>query len=572
MDEFKHRTTSLLQDLQNREVGPDWDARAILQALQGHPLSAISTKSPVPLPRDDQLERGSAPASNYTAVTKLPSILKRSTAPQSPNSEQNSTPWQSSEVSLDERGMVGRALPSSTSDTGASRRGLSVRFADSEYKIDSLPSSPTVFGSPRERVPSHFHSPDSHSLQDGESALHCSHDIAPILVRSCVSDPCTPNDSPGPETYNTRKSRFFNRDGAKSSNPRSRTQSNSFSFPLEVRTELGSCDWLEDSPGQMRAPSKTKYHSEPLPTPARKDECPGDISKSGPVPACKLPRQGKLENFQMFRTKSERFNPSIQKNFSRLQSRMLGTAPESPEKPGRGSGVPRPRLERSIPAGRYFAALQGPELEDLKECEEVLLPLDQEWPFLLRFPISSFGISLGLGSQTILWKSIDFTSSTHLLHIPKLVNLVLWCSALFALIMVFSTYTLKCIFYFEAVRREFQHPVRVNFFFAPWIAAMFLTIGASNYCNFNPPCSLVCIHDTTVSVRAQDLWPMAIWRLEKVIQGGQSVYTLVHCREFYWSYSWGNSGVERASRLSLGSWPCSLLGCFCYSLSEAAHK
>lgn len=32
-------------------------------------------------------------------------------------------------------------------------------------------------------------------------------------------------------------------------------------------------------------------------------------------------------------------------------------------------------------------------------------------------------------------------------------------------------------YYFEAVRREYHHPVRVNFFFAPWIAALFLAIG-----------------------------------------------------------------------------------------------
>ena len=35
---------------------------------------------------------------------------------------------------------------------------------------------------------------------------------------------------------------------------------------------------------------------------------------------------------------------------------------------------------------------------------------------------------------------------------------------------------LKVQYYFEAVRRTYHHPVRVNFF-APWIAAMFLAIG-----------------------------------------------------------------------------------------------
>ncbi|URD83270.1 hypothetical protein MUK42_05316 [Musa troglodytarum] len=35
----------------------------------------------------------------------------------------------------------------------------------------------------------------------------------------------------------------------------------------------------------------------------------------------------------------------------------------------------------------------------------------------------------------------------------------------------------RASFYFEAIRREYFHPVRVNFFFAPWIACMFLAIG-----------------------------------------------------------------------------------------------
>ncbi|ONK69059.1 uncharacterized protein A4U43_C05F18860 [Asparagus officinalis] len=38
-------------------------------------------------------------------------------------------------------------------------------------------------------------------------------------------------------------------------------------------------------------------------------------------------------------------------------------------------------------------------------------------------------------------------------------------------------YSLKLIFYFESVRREYYHPNRVNFFFAPWIAFLFLALG-----------------------------------------------------------------------------------------------
>ncbi|KAJ7534833.1 hypothetical protein O6H91_12G006100 [Diphasiastrum complanatum] len=102
---------------------------------------------------------------------------------------------------------------------------------------------------------------------------------------------------------------------------------------------------------------------------------------------------------------------------------------------------------------------------------------NQKWPFLLRFPISSFGITLGLGSQTIMWKHLAATPSMHFLHLPHSINLFLWFTALVATFMISATFILKCMFYFEAVRREYYHPVRVNYFFAPWIACMFLTLG-----------------------------------------------------------------------------------------------
>ncbi|RRT56808.1 hypothetical protein B296_00047625 [Ensete ventricosum] len=46
---------------------------------------------------------------------------------------------------------------------------------------------------------------------------------------------------------------------------------------------------------------------------------------------------------------------------------------------------------------------------------------------------------------------------------------------------------LKIIFYFEAIRREYYHPIRANFFFAPWIACLFLAIGM-------PPSVAVNLH------------------------------------------------------------------------------
>ncbi|KAH9625773.1 hypothetical protein KSS87_010738 [Heliosperma pusillum] len=130
-----------------------------------------------------------------------------------------------------------------------------------------------------------------------------------------------------------------------------------------------------------------------------------------------------------------------------------------------------------LPVDRYFDALEGPELDTLRPTEELMLPDDKTWPFLLRFSISSFGICLGVSSQAILWKTLATSTSTSFLHISPIVNLVLWSISVALVIIVSLTYALKLIFYFEAVRREYYHPIRVNFFFAPFIALLFLLLG-----------------------------------------------------------------------------------------------
>ncbi|XP_075505814.1 guard cell S-type anion channel SLAC1-like [Primulina tabacum] len=178
----------------------------------------------------------------------------------------------------------------------------------------------------------------------------------------------------------------------------------------------------------------------------------------------------KKGDFNIFRTRS-----GIVRQNSRLPFRMdSGANVEQSD----GLGGIDESVEESVPAGRYFAALTGPELDQIKESEDILLPKDEKWPFLLRFPIGCFGICLGLSSQAILWLSLSTSPATKFLHISPLINLSIWLLALLVLLLVFITYTLKCIFYFEAVKREYFHPVRVNFFFAPWIVCMFLAIGA----------------------------------------------------------------------------------------------
>ncbi|CAL4895103.1 unnamed protein product [Urochloa decumbens] len=128
-------------------------------------------------------------------------------------------------------------------------------------------------------------------------------------------------------------------------------------------------------------------------------------------------------------------------------------------------------------ADRYFAALEGPELETLRPTEVSALPEDETWPFLLRFPISAFGMCLGVSSQAMLWKTLQSEPATAFLRVSPHVNHALWWASVALMAVVSSTYLLKVVFYFEAVRREFHHPIRVNFFFAPWIACLFLVKG-----------------------------------------------------------------------------------------------
>ena len=77
----------------------------------------------------------------------------------------------------------------------------------------------------------------------------------------------------------------------------------------------------------------------------------------------------------------------------------------------------------------------------------------------------------------MLWKSLATSSSMRFLKVPLIVNLLLWCLTAASVVIISIVYVMKCILYFEAVRREYYHPVRINFVFSPWIACMFLLLG-----------------------------------------------------------------------------------------------
>ncbi|KAL4574790.1 hypothetical protein LXL04_021628 [Taraxacum kok-saghyz] len=219
----------------------------------------------------------------------------------------------------------------------------------------------------------------------------------------------------------------------------------------------------------------TRFHSQPMPTGVGFDQAvltPAAAGKS-PNRTARNPRIEKL--------KDERYNSF--KTWSGKLERQISTLRGKPPTDQPTVNTPR----ENLPVDRYFDALEGPELDTLRPSEEMILPDDKKWPFLLRYPISSFGICLGVSSQAIMWKNLASTHSTHFLHISPNVNLILWYISVVLFAVVAVTYLLKMVLYFEAVRREYYHPIRVNFFFAPWIALLFLAIGVPSSMVTNLP-------------------------------------------------------------------------------------
>ncbi|KAG4388204.1 hypothetical protein GLYMA_09G126500v4 [Glycine max] len=210
------------------------------------------------------------------------------------------------------------------------------------------------------------------------------------------------------------------------------------------------------------------------------------------------------------------------------------------ETPQDGNNISR-STDRPLPIHRYYDALEGPELETLRASEETVLPQDRQWPFILRFPISSFGICLGVGSQTILWKAIATSPSTKFLNISLKINLIFWFISIALIIAVFTTYLLKIILYFEATLREYYHPIRVNYFFAPWIALLFLAQGV-------PPSVI------------KDL-PNALWYI---------LMTPILCLELKIYGQWMSGGSRRLSKVANPTNYLSVVGNFVRALLGAS--
>lgn len=99
---------------------------------------------------------------------------------------------------------------------------------------------------------------------------------------------------------------------------------------------------------------------------------------------------------------------------------------------------------------------------------------------LTKFHAGYFRISLSLGGQALLWKTLTDPShdSNAIRHVLRMLHpsafIALWSFALFTLLLLSLLYLLRCFFYFKLVKAEFLHHVGVNYLFAPWISWLLL--------------------------------------------------------------------------------------------------
>ncbi|TVT97367.1 hypothetical protein EJB05_57366, partial [Eragrostis curvula] len=229
---------------------------------------------------------------------------------------------------------------------------------------------------------------------------------------------------------------------------------------------------LEKGNVRFEQQGKVVFRSQPNPggqPPARSGS---SSCRAGGRGRSMMSRDKRYDSFKTFSGKLER-------QLTHLAGAPAEVAEDEDEEDGSGGGdaISGHRTASMPKVDRFFAALEGPELDKLKSSEDLVLPSDKTWPFLLRFPVSAFGICLGVSSQAILWKNVATSDPTSFLHVTPKLNLVLWCVSVALMLVITAIYALKLVFFFEAVRREYYHPIRVNFFFAPWIACLFLAIG-----------------------------------------------------------------------------------------------
>ena len=101
--------------------------------------------------------------------------------------------------------------------------------------------------------------------------------------------------------------------------------------------------------------------------------------------------------------------------------------------------------------------------------------LDTEPAWLLRFPNTAFGIALGLGGHSNLWKVLSNTPFTS--GVGSGMNFFFWTTGIVVWGLVAFIFAAKAYRFPRIVLAEWQHPVRSHFFNIIHIAVLALAMG-----------------------------------------------------------------------------------------------
>lgn len=91
---------------------------------------------------------------------------------------------------------------------------------------------------------------------------------------------------------------------------------------------------------------------------------------------------------------------------------------------------------------------------------------------LAHYPVPLFATVMGTSGLAIAWKKAG-----HVLGLPAEIGFALQWWALILFVMVAFGYLAKMTFHWEAVKKEFSHPIRLNFFPAVSISLLLLAVA-----------------------------------------------------------------------------------------------
>ncbi len=98
-------------------------------------------------------------------------------------------------------------------------------------------------------------------------------------------------------------------------------------------------------------------------------------------------------------------------------------------------------------------------------------PLSDAALRLRNFPVSFFAAVMGLGGLTLAWQRAGFPVTGR----------VLWVVSAAVCVLLAALYAAKAVRFPQAVRAEFTHPVKINFFPTVTIGLLLLAIGGRDW-------------------------------------------------------------------------------------------